>query len=1080
MESPITEGTASGAPVTKWLDAQTLNVRGSRRDDLRALAEWLKAHDHPDWPVAQVLLGHQTLVSDPAASMRGLIDQIVAELSRSSRDAILSLLGRVVHSYNQRRHMRLPLPEIPVSLPKPVPPFTPARWKGLAKYRVWRNAVLNDIGQLAKQRVEEDQSSDVTDLSRKFRVDAGRVLASAALWGGLLCRKDLDMLCFHLEHWPDVSEFSWGRMYVTWSDENGNCRRWKPDAITAFLIMRVQPTKPSEFSTAPTRSTMDRILTQYFREILPHSVDRPASTFEFLNSCLMHFELRLPPCLAQYASGEQQSFSPNPQTWARLVGGKSKPLVASPMTRKTKAPEGSRQLAEIPAKKESPVRFNSADWLTTLRELLGSDTASIRHAEALKRVYARMKTPGISREESLFLAFAADALRSRKGKRLRMKSVRDRVVGIAKRLPAVLDLNGPGALAPELLAGAYTVILEDAISPNQHRKLRSYLRNWHRWLVSAGYSQRVDDAEVFGSSSRTDTVDARLILEDEYLRVRNQLLQPTINFEDDRNTDHVLRHVAGLILVLGYRCGARKMEILKARLTDLLLDNPAELLVRPWSERRLKSPNAVRKLPLYALLDDCELEALSNWKELRIRQNRQTRNPSPFLFYVPSLDRLFVPEGRIFPIINSLLREATGDQGVHFHILRKSGAGTWLAFALLRPPHAPLPAWLCQPKWQAQKRRIENSASLHKRLYANDFQTRRHLFLIARTLGHGSTEVSQTNYLELQGELLTMWLDDHVPILSQIQIQALAGVSQATASGVLKKGLYPTLWEIFGRRWRRLKIKNGRPRAMHNGVSELKLEETWTTARERFAIKAPQELLEIESILMALSEGATIEDLTWSSGCSVQRLEALFRTALDASDLTVLGEQSREDKRRAIHVHNFFRDGRRLRPVYPSPLRAWRDLEVFERFGHKVFSTMDQEDGQKYLPLARHWLYSRRDDRNGLGFSAELRGLASEYLRFILDVGVAPAECQIRYFGAVEDLDDWSGGLPQPFRDRVQAVGVPFHENAERTEVVINLVFDFADNQTVRSGAYGWRYSMLMASLWSTAFKAEQDVAEKR
>ena len=71
-----------------------------------------------------------------------------------------------------------------------------------------------------------------------------------------------------------------------------------------------------------------------------------------------------------------------------------------------------------------------------------------------------------------------------------------------------------------------------------------------------------------------------------------------------------------------------------------------------------------------------------------------------------------IPEGRIFPVINEVLRSVTDDKTVHFHTLRKSG--TFLAFALLRPQSVPIPKWL--DNWPEQRKRILNGTKWHTRL----------------------------------------------------------------------------------------------------------------------------------------------------------------------------------------------------------------------------------------------------------------------------------------------------------------------------------------------------------------------------
>src|ERR1039458_4802953 len=189
-------------------------------------------------------------------------------------------------------------------------------------------------------------------------------------------------------------------------------------------------------------------------------------------------------------------------------------------------------------------------------------------------------------------------------------------------------------------------------------------------------------------------------------------------------------------------------------------------------------------------------------------------NPSPYLFFTPALNRRFIPEGRIFPLIHETLREYTHDKTVHFHTCRKSGAGTWLAFALLKPPNVPLPKWLSS--WPLQEARVEQVARLHRNLYLNDFATRRHLFAAARNLGHSSPGVSVQNYLELQGDLLGLWLDSVRPDLTAAQVSAITGLSLREAYNLLsdpdqpqrkrysKETLYRNLWSHISRKWKKL------------------------------------------------------------------------------------------------------------------------------------------------------------------------------------------------------------------------------------------------------------------------------------
>jgi hypothetical protein len=108
--------------------------------------------------------------------------------------------------------------------------------------------------------------------------------------------------------------------------------------------------------------------------------------------------------------------------------------------------------------------------------------------------------------------------------------------------------------------------------------------------------------------------------------------------------------------------------------------------------------------------------------------------------------------------------------------------------------------------WPKQKARIEDTAQLHRKLYGNDFTTRRHLFAIARTLGHSSPLVSCANYLELQGDLLALWLDAERPKLKAKHFRALCGKSVGTANGY-REDLYKGLSKYIEQGCRSLKMR---------------------------------------------------------------------------------------------------------------------------------------------------------------------------------------------------------------------------------------------------------------------------------
>jgi len=1055
-----------------WLDADRLKLKGQKREHLRGLIEFLESRKGETQDLAECLLGKRLSAEEPATSMRTLVAQIASENSKDFENSVLLILGRVVDQRNLSQTFQLPLPGIPVTMPKPVPPFTPARWGGLARYRDWSKEVLADIVRSVSV-VDPSEGAPSDDSSRPCELELliGRILASAVLWGGLLCRKYLEALFGFLSRWPENAEYvrEHKRVYLVYFDDAGNCRRWIPDPITTLLITELKPQLLEQVAEFTARKSIDRSVLAYFEAIIPDPASRPRSLFDFIDSCLLYFQLRLPPCLTQYAAGKLPSPSPNPATWARMIGRE----VHVPASHQIQAPE--RELAQSEEDEEDEqgkaAWDQNDDWIADLRVMLGSGAPELTPSRALKAIKNRPPKPASPPEEELFLAFAADMLEERPGEKLR--TVRNMVMALATRLPGVIDLEHPKAISPDEFAGAYTTILDDAISPNQHDKFRRYLRTWHHWLEQNRGAQKVDQAEVFGTASSTQAVDATLILEDEYLKARKSLLTSGMEFGNGPTAKDELRKIAGLILMLGHRCALRKYEVLKAPLDDVLLNYPEEFLVRPWSERRLKTPNAVRKLPLYALLDTDELELLRAWVNHRREQNRRTAKPSPFLFFSPVVKRAYIPEGRIFPFINEVLRSVTGDESVHFHTLRKSG--TFLAFALLRPPSAPIPKWL--DNWPEQRKRILSGTEWHKKLYANEFATRRHMFLIARTLGHSSPSVSSANYLELQGDLLSLWLEALPINLNRDQIETIAAVSERRATDIKKEGVRSALWFLISKRWKQFGFPEAASLKRIQSTSASPEVPQDSSIREQSRGRAPKELLEIERILIEVFEGANQEDLVWRSSYPQPFLDALLGAARSAAGLTVASKPRNKESNTSARVHSFLDAESSERMVRPTPLRAERDWAVFARFAANVFADTDtQKKREKFVAIANHWLESRRDERNGLEFSFDEKALANSYAKFLLRVGVAPEECTIRYFGSKQSAQEWKKSIPRKLWDRFEPARPKSSLKADAKSIGIKLLPVLADTSgdDDKSSSYGWRYLMLIVSLWAKAWHSAE------
>ena len=185
------------------------------------------------------------------------------------------------------------------------------------------------------------------------------------------------------------------------------------------------------------------------------------------------------------------------------------------------------------------------------------------------------------------------------------------------------------------------------------------------------------------------------------------------------------------------------MEALKLQVRDLLCDTAqVELLVRPWEERELKTSNSTRKLPLYALLSEHELQLLRNWKAKRLTEiNDPTED---YLFGIPNLYPNFVSEDTLFPIIHKAMRDVIGDRLLRYHHLRHSFA-TWVFFLLMMSDldtvpnlfdHLPITSAL-----------LKSCKAFREKLYGHSDITRKHNYAVASLLGHSGPDISLEHYI---------------------------------------------------------------------------------------------------------------------------------------------------------------------------------------------------------------------------------------------------------------------------------------------------------------------------------------------
>lgn len=297
--------------------------------------------------------------------------------------------------------------------------------------------------------------------------------------------------------------------------------------------------------------------------------------------------------------------------------------------------------------------------------------------------------------------------------------------------------------------------------------------------------------------SRADGVDRQVIDFDTYKRV---LAESAVRIVGKRVEGRARQTRMRLLIVLAFRLGMRRREILCLRRGDIDLSGDGRIHIRPYKDIRpyadpsshtvpyreithtLKTGFSQRSLPIRQLLNDQERQ----WLAEACEQSVDARIPSD-----PMRARLFPSHEHdtLSRDAIDLLREVAGDDQLKLHHLRHSFA-SWMAFKVF---FARQVAWAdvfaahpsIHEEMQASLALL--GSILKPQLSAGDF------LVIPRMLGHSSYEVSLTNYVHTLDLMAALFLNHQfsevvLPVrergrLTRLRFEAASALHKAAVSG---------------------------------------------------------------------------------------------------------------------------------------------------------------------------------------------------------------------------------------------------------------------------------------------------------
>lgn len=1050
--------TLSADTIAKFWRRDELDLTEAQQYLLPEFKRWLERRQNNH--IADFLIG-KPVAEAPDKLTREFIADILGRFRPQSQGIeAIGLLAKLVDRANAEELIPLCPPPIPALLKRLPSPFRAERWPTLDVAPQLRRILAISV----RSPVPLRRSKSGPD--RVARIALGQILVSAIVHGGLVAAPLLEALIARLTSEPCPLSCLGDRIFAELSvgfkkQSNAEFRRWFPDPLTSLLILNLPPNivriaaGTSEIPADQGKRFIWQCISAFLRS-MDADYRHPNTLKRLLDAARLDLETRIPIVLANYAAREFVSHSLKPSVYRRLHGIRPSPELTANENEVAGGNSGIPSAAIPEDLCTSPII--EARWLSALRTAMrGQDRSQI-----IKQIDGLIAQPaeGFTRGEpgEVFAGFALRLLSvsNDSGSKMAVSTAKAMTLSISVRVGGLAghDISRFGA---EEWCGLYEEAISDAETPGIRRKLIRTLISFQRYLEKDRGIDHLEHSEIFADGAGLVPVDANVISDSEFFKIRERFSEGAADalpgLETKQGIDR-LAEIAWLILTLAYRCGLRRMEVLKLEMTDLLLLGRPALIVRPTEARTLKTKSSTRKLPIDALLNVEELSRLSKWAARR-KDEESAFAFSHFLFAIPSRNFTFVPQDTLFRLLHKIMREVTGDPSLRFHHLRHSFASRSFIVLATKGTEQAHRINATLPGYDTP---LASAETFRQRLYGNTCMTRRDIWAVSSLLGHSGPDVSVEHYIHHFDIALAeaMTRPGIAPEISTV-IDA-SGKSKSRAYQYLQNGTLDSWVAHLHRK------KFGSQKPVDTDSPSFDAPKSAIDPDD-----ASDSLLRIwRLLLLAETSGKGLDEISERYGINQERLEAYHRSARWLASLKLSEKGNSFRHRFTAWAPDRRSPDQKRRLACPTKPHEKRDIQSFNQLATAFREAYRKNRALSYR-VVEHYAQEAKPDFGGLIFKdPQQPQVAQDFLEFLKLIGCKASDIEFIAFDVTSKRSPhtamWRKALAIHSSVRIRKLAPP-NGRKDWGCPWLGIQPIFPDDHGAKMGSAGFRFLMTMAAI---------------